>query len=133
MNTRIVHQYMQRLARCEKTIREIVDRRRIPQIERFKRPIRMRLQRLSCPVEIARRDDDLCAGRCERLCGLEADARITAGDDGDLAGEIIALNDLLAVEAAPKPGPMGVCDVDIANSFAVLENMLPMRRDSECL
>lgn len=124
---------MQRLARCEKTIREIVDRRRIPQIERFKRPIRMRLQRLSCPVEIARRDDDLCAGRCERLCGLEADARITAGDDGDLAGEIIALNDLLAVEAAPKPEPMGVCDVDIAYSFAVLENMLLMRRDSECL
>ena len=68
--------------------RERVDRRRLAKIERQYPDVGDPRQIGGGAVGPPRADDDACPGPGERADGFEAEPRIAAGDERDLAGEV---------------------------------------------
>jgi hypothetical protein len=91
-DARAIYQNMQWLAGSQVPLGEGIDCRRIEQIHRFDLNINPGQRRR--PLGIARRDDDSRTGRSQLTRSFPAKARITAGNDGGLAGKVDALDDL---------------------------------------
>ena len=79
----VVHQHVQRAARGHEARGKRVDRRGIEEIETLDLDAREPGQRRARRVEGPRADDHRRAGLGQRARGLEADARMTAGDEGE--------------------------------------------------